>query len=36
MDGAKVDQILVETPPSDDAWSDILDRLSKACAIDAE
>jgi L-threonylcarbamoyladenylate synthase len=32
LDGMKVDQILIEMPPQDAQWSDILDRLSKAAA----
>ncbi len=34
MDHAKVDQILIQNPPTDDLWHDVLDRLSKACAVD--
>jgi L-threonylcarbamoyladenylate synthase len=32
LDKAMVQQILVETPPNEEAWEDILDRLSKASA----
>jgi L-threonylcarbamoyladenylate synthase len=36
LDVLNVDKILVETPPHDDAWHDILDRLTKACAVENE
>ena len=36
LDTLNVHQILVQTPPNEDSWNDILDRLSKACAIDNE
>lgn len=33
LDNIHADQILIEMPPNNDTWSDILDRLSKASAI---
>lgn len=36
MDSINADHILIETPPHTDEWQDILDRLSKACAINNE
>lgn len=32
LDGMHVDTIIIETPPADDEWSDIRDRLEKAAA----
>lgn len=34
LDKINASQILVETPPHKDSWSDVFDRLSKACAVD--
>ena len=36
LDLSHSDQILVETPPNEDEWNDVRDRLSKACASDDE
>ena len=34
LDKINIYQILVETPPDEEAWNDILDRLSKASFVD--
>lgn len=34
LDKINASQILVETPPHNDSWSDVFDRLLKACAVD--